>query len=316
MGHGFSVGVAEYIYGGGAHGEVEWSFKILDLDRARSNTLTEFLSPAEFEEICAQGIPRARAEFRRRLDDSRPSESSTPKLVTIAPRYSVPEGNLRLRCQFVGDVAYAFSDGNWDSYTTSVFIEIDFVPARLKAFVQLPAVLSHYWSKTGVPTGHYGWSLVGDGPFTREWLDALALDPRRQYEAQALVENILASIYTDKGKPHWTFALGEISSSSLWKADGQVLDEHLLRQCEAWVREGVAPLLGASGTVHARQRDSENIEFTVMLTPPTSIESLFALRSAVAIENTMNKSVVATQSESGRITLSFSHHVKPPANEE
>lgn len=177
------LGIEEDIDGGGAHGEIDWTFKIFDLERARSNTLTEFLSPAELHEICARGIPQARAEFLRRPDDRRPWESSKLELVTIAPRYSFPEGNLRLRCQFAGGVAYAFSDGNWDSYTTSVFVDLDFVPARLEPFAQLPVVLSRYWSTTGVPTGHYGWSVVGDGPFTRKWLDALELDPRARWRS-------------------------------------------------------------------------------------------------------------------------------------
>jgi hypothetical protein len=138
----------------------------------------------------------------------------------------------------------------------------------------------------------------------------------RSYEnVEAIVEEILSLVYTDKGRGHVTEMLG-FTGSELWKAHGRPFDDELLRQCQLWVWEALAPLREALAplTVGVTQCAVRTIKIEVTC-PADLTQDFFETRNELEIPNTMNKRVVATQ-RGASLVLSFEHDIEPPQADE
>jgi hypothetical protein len=142
-----------YRYACGAHGITGVSALVWDVARRARSTL---LTPAEQATVDTT----VRAEARRRFAEGGEEPPTLEDVTYGAPLPSYGEnGFLHVDHSFYSFACYACSDGVWSSYTRSINVPAQPLPASARPYLRPPAVVASYLGEhPGVTIA--GWSAV------------------------------------------------------------------------------------------------------------------------------------------------------------
>ena len=124
---------SEHGYGCGAHGFWSDSFFVWD---AASGKKVSFADVPELTLLRDEAIAKLSANKEDTFDD----DDGGPKLTKLVPSWPA-DGRVSLGHQFTVSTAFAFSDGNWNSYTRSTLVASRTLPKELAAYAQAPAAV-------------------------------------------------------------------------------------------------------------------------------------------------------------------------------
>jgi hypothetical protein len=148
----------------GAHGSVSYSFSAIDLVTGKviaEDTQMEALQK-EVEDLRA----KAAVEFKANAEETmlEPEEDPAKEggaLTMVYPIYPSADAAPMWRYQFTRDACYACSDGRWNSYSVSAWVEADKPPKGLVSKLSAPpAAIQKAWAEVKINDSSRGWTAL------------------------------------------------------------------------------------------------------------------------------------------------------------
>lgn len=149
----------DYVFGGGVHGGVNGTFRLIDLEASRDfDNAIQLFSPDEHSTVQRCAILAAQA-FRAYRQEEGIYEDLEVELVSARPTLDpYGEGNFDLSLKYSTATSYASSDHQWTSYTLSEEVSLRSSPSSLALHAALPRKL--FETLAGDAALAVGWSRV------------------------------------------------------------------------------------------------------------------------------------------------------------
>jgi hypothetical protein len=161
------VAESTYWYSCGAHGNVVAGAFVFDVERGQMVTLVDEATL----EASRQKARAALAEGSDGNDLADPSDPATEiHLAASAPIWT--DGLLAMRHLFWIDASYAYSDGEWSSYSRTARVDDPTLPIALAALPPVPPAIAKWLSSHPEPRG-ISWGNAG-----KAWSKVLPLPDR------------------------------------------------------------------------------------------------------------------------------------------
>lgn len=165
------VTVHVWRFTGGAHGNTQASFKVVD---ARTGLTIDALSAAELAQTFepqrrqAIGLHRSSEHFTDGwLSEERLQDAVLSLYRPVADR----QAGTAIEAQITFDCSYAGSDGRWSSYTESKLVRTADVPVPLQRSTRLPPTVAAWLLDACQSATAAGWSEVPDVPRAERWIE-------------------------------------------------------------------------------------------------------------------------------------------------
>jgi hypothetical protein len=146
----------------GAHGSITSGLDLIDLSTGASLLDRAAMESAQkaAPDLRAKAAEAFKLHAEVTLIDDVPADQAGGALTMVYPIYPDASAAPQWRYQFTRDACYACSDGRWDSYSVSEWVDSPNVPKGMPAASPAPAAVQKAWAEVNANNDTRGFSAL------------------------------------------------------------------------------------------------------------------------------------------------------------